>query len=71
MDTTEVINEKCGHKQKEQKEELKTLLLRHSKLFDGTLGEYPGAPMHIELQLDAVPVYKLHHPVPRIYLETF
>ena len=46
-------------------------MLKHTKLFDGTLGKYPGEPMHIELEKGAVPVYKRHYPIPRIHLETF
>ena len=70
MDVEEVANS-CTHLTPSQREELKALMLKHTKLFDGTLGKYPGEPMHIELEKGAVPVYKRHYPIPRIHLETF
>ena len=70
-DTEEVVEEECSHLEAKQKEGLKALMLKHSKLFDGTLGKYPGEPIHIELEKDAVPVYKRQYPIPRVHLETF
>ena len=61
VDIEKVVEEECSHLDAKQKEELKALILKHSKLFDGTLGKYPGEPMHIELEKDAVPVHKRHH----------
>ena len=45
----EVIEE-CSHLNAKQKEGLKALMLKYSKLFGGSLGKYPGDPMHIELK---------------------
>ena len=49
VDVEEVSNS-CTHLTPKQRGELKALMLIHTKLFDGTLGKYPGEPMHIELE---------------------
>ena len=35
------------------------------------LKEYPGQPMHIDLQPNASPVYRRPYPVPQVHLATF
>jgi hypothetical protein len=45
--------------------------LKYDKLFDGVLKEYPGQPMHIDLQPNASPVYRRPYPVPQVHLATF
>ena len=67
----EVVEEECSHLGTKQKEESKASMLQHSKLFDRTLRKYPGEPMHIEFEKDAVPVYKRHCPIPRLHLKNF
>ena len=54
-----------------QKEDLKSILTKHEKLFDGTLGVYPHKKVHIELNEGAKPVHARAYPVPRVHLDTF
>ena len=67
----EVINEHCSHLTLDQQADMRALLARHSKLFDGTLGKYPGEPMHIELIPGAQPVYRRPYPVPQVHMQAF
>ena len=39
-------------------------MLKHSKLFDETLGKYQGEPIYIQLEKKTVP------PIPRVHLES-
>ncbi|KAL7531724.1 hypothetical protein ACHAWF_003887, partial [Thalassiosira exigua] len=50
LDVEEVITEHCAHLTLQQQADLRQLFSRHTKLFDGSLGRYPGEPMHIELK---------------------
>lgn len=67
----EVIYQHCSHLSSEQQRQLHEVLSQHTKLFDGTLGLYPGEPMHIDLVEGAVPVYRRPYPVPHVHLTTF
>ena len=67
----EVISEHCAHLNPTQQDDLRALLVRHTKLFDGTLGKYPGEPMHIELVPGAQPVYRRPYPVPQVHMQAF
>ena len=40
-----------------QKEDLRAILIKHTKLFDGTLGVYPHRKFNIELLENAKPVH--------------
>ena len=71
LDVEAVIIEHCGHLSLLQQNDLRNLLRKHERLFDGTLGEYPGAPMHIELEPGAHPVYCRPYPIPHVHLATF
>ena len=70
-DIDKVIRDNCSHLDESQQQDLRALLLNHAKLFDGSLGKYPGEPMHIELEQDAQPVYRRPYPVPQVHLATF
>ena len=54
-----------------QRNEIRDLLLKHSKLFDGTLGVYPHAKFHIELEEGAKPVHSRPYAVPKVHMQTF
>ena len=70
-DIDTVIEENCQHLTLEQQRDLKTLLLSHTKLFDGTLGCYPHDKMTIELEPNAKPVYRRAYPVPHVHKAAF
>ena len=71
VDIDDLIKEHCSHLNKVQQNQLKEILLKYDKLFDGVLKEYPGQPMHIDLQPAASPVYRRPYPVPQVHLATF
>ncbi len=72
MNIDQVIEECCPHLTSEQQTDMRRLLAEYHTLFDGTLlRTYKGAKMDIELQPDAVPVFRRPYPVPHIHLETF
>ena len=56
VDIEDLIKEHCSHLNKTQQDQLKEVLLKYDKLFDGVLKEYSGQPMHIDLQPNASPV---------------
>lgn len=65
-----------NHLNEQQKKELSEVLQKYTKLFDGTLGEYPHRKIHIELEEEVngtkvSPVHARAYPVPYIHLETF
>ena len=60
-----------AHLHDAQKRNLKKLLLKYKKLFDGTLGVYPHKKVHIELEEDAKPVHARPYAVPRVHYKTF
>lgn len=70
-DADQIVNELCGHLEPAQKDDLKKLLIKHHKLFDGKLGLYTGDKMHIELEPGAQAVYRRPYPIPRVHLEAF
>lgn len=55
---------------KEEKRQLKTLLVKYESLFDGTLGKWTGRPYDIKLRPDATPYHARPFPVPRAYEKT-
>ena len=54
-----------------QKEDLQSILSKHAKLFDGTLGVYHHRKFNIEQLENAQPVHSRPHSVPRIHLKVF
>ena len=56
---------------KSQQEDLRSLLFKHYKLFDGTLRTYYDGKMDIELQEGARPFQRRPYATPRVHLETF
>jgi hypothetical protein len=66
----EVINQ-LNHLNTEQKEDLRKVLMEHTKLFDGTLGVYPHKKIHIDLVPGAIAKHARPYPVPVIYLSAF
>ena len=64
-----IVYELCGHLKPAQKDDLKKLLIKHHKLFDGKLGVYTGDKMNIELEPGAQAVYRRPYPIPRVHLE--
>ena len=71
LDINSIVSTHCAHLSPSQQGDLQALLSKHTKLFDGTLGRYPGKPMHIELEEGAQPVYRRPYPVPVVHMETF
>ena len=67
----DIIKDNCQHLNAKQQRELHTLQSKHPKLFDGTLGLYPGEPMHIELEEGIQPVYFWPYSVPHVHMATF
>ncbi len=61
----------CTHLVPSQREQLLRLLIKHKKLFDGSLGRFDGEEMDIELQSDARSVWKRPYPIPNKHLKVF
>jgi hypothetical protein len=71
VEVDEVINQ-LHHLNTEQKEDLRKVLMEHTKLFDGTLlGVYPYRKFHIDLVPGAIAKYARPYPVPVIHLSAF
>lgn len=70
VDIDEVVKQQ-DHLNDDQKEDLRRLLSKYSKLFDGTLGVYPHKKFHIDLTDDAKPFHARPYPVPKIHEATF
>ena len=62
---------KQDHLNADQKEQLKGLFLKYSKVFDGTLGLYPHKKIHIDMKPDAKPKHMRPYAVPKIHMDTF
>jgi hypothetical protein len=60
-----------GHLNDQQKTDIKQVLSKFTKLFDGTLGVYPHRKFHIDLEPGAKPKHARPYPVPIIHLEAF
>ncbi len=71
MNVDQAIRKNCSHLSKSQQEDLRSLLFKHYKLFDGTLRTYYEGKMDTELQEGARPVHRRPYATPRVHLETF
>jgi len=71
MNIDQVLKDNCEHLSEEQRNDLRELFSKHYKLFDGKLRTYTDAKMDLELQPNAVPVYRRPYSVPRIHQELF
>jgi transposase InsO family protein len=71
MNVDQAVRENCAHLTESQQKDLRSLLFKHFKLFDGTLHTYNGPKMDIELQDGASPIHRRAYPTPRVHLETF
>ena len=59
------------HLDDDKKDDLRRLLSKYTKLFDGTLGVYPHKKFNIELTEDAKPYHARPYSVPKIHEQTF
>jgi hypothetical protein len=66
----DVVNQ-LNHLNDQQKTDIKQVLSKITKLFDGTLGVYPHRKFYIDLEPGAKPKHAQPYPVPVIHLETF
>jgi len=71
MDVDAVIKENCSHLTESQQKDLRELLIKHERLFDGTLRTYTDKKMDVELLPEASAVYRRPYPVPQIHKEVF
>jgi hypothetical protein len=65
------VTNQLNHLNLEQKEDLKKVSKKHTKLFDGTFGVYPHRKFHIELVPEATAKHARPYPVPVIHLSAF
>ncbi len=70
VEVDEVINQ-LNHLNTEQKDDLRKVLMEHTKLFDGTLGVNPPKKIHIDLVPGAIAKHARPYPVPVIHLSAF
>ena len=70
VDLDKVINYQ-KHLNKKQRRELKKVLIKCEKLFDGKFGVYPQRKVYIEMLADAVAKHIQTYAVPQVHLEAF
>ena len=70
VDVAEVVNS-CSHLSSSQKRDLKRVLQKYTRLFDGKLKVFPNEKIDLELD-PTVPAYRARtYPVPRTHLDVF
>ena len=57
--------ESCSHLKHVEKEKLAKLLTKYENLFDGTLGQWKGPPVEIQLREVAKPYHARAYPIPK------
>lgn len=70
MDVEEVIA-KQTHLTDSQRSDLRQLLHKYYKVFDGKLGVYPHRQLHIDIDKDAEPISSRPYPVPMTQREAY
>ena len=65
------VIDQLTHLNAQQKSDIRQVLNKHTKLFDGTLGVYPHRTFHIDLVPGAVPKHSRPYPIPVIHLQAF
>ncbi len=65
------IVDQLNHLNDQQKTDIKQVLSKFTKLFDGTLGVYPHKKFHIDTEPRAKSKHAWPYLVPVIHLETF
>jgi hypothetical protein len=59
------------HLTPQQHQQLHRVLSKHSKLFDGTLGRYPGESIHLDVDPSVPPHRSRAYPVPNSHMKLF
>jgi hypothetical protein len=70
VDTDEVADQQT-HLTAKQRDELKQLLKKYTKLFSGKLGQYPHRKIHLDVMPNAVPKTCRPYPVPKHQEQVF
>ncbi len=65
------VVEQFTHLNKSQRDDIRTVLKRFTKLFDGMLGVYPHRKFHIDVMPGAKPKHVRPYAIARIHLELF
>jgi hypothetical protein len=65
------VIDQLTHLNAQQNSDIRQVLNKHSKLFDGTLGVYPHRTFHIDLVSGATPKHSIPYPIPVIHLRAF
>jgi len=64
------VADSAEHLSPEEKEGLRDLLYKHERLFDGTLGQWKGEALEIELLKDAKPYHARAFPIPKVHTDS-
>ena len=65
-DLNEIVSD-LNHLNASEREQLRELLDKCEKLFDGTVGTWKGEPYHIQLKEGATPYHSKPHTIPKAY----
>ena len=70
LDIDEVVNNQ-RHLSDQQRDKLISLMFKHRKLFNGTLGCYPHQKVHLDIDPAAMPVHARVYSIPPVHEEVF